>query len=127
MLLLDEMLWAETTGLYTFELVDEGNVTVEASQINTLTLTYYDWVTEAIINGRQNQNTLNANNVELVTPPDLPLVTTLSWLIQPEDTVILHPTQPWEIHVAVWRWSWAGLERLCCHQMAFGVRKLWPL
>ena len=127
MLLLDEMLWAETTGLYTFELVDEGNVTVEASQINTLTLTYYDWVTEAIINGRQNQNTLNANNVELVTPPDLPLVTTLSWLIQPEDTVILHPTQPWEIHVAVWRWSWAGLERHGGHQMAFGVRKLWPL
>ena len=124
MILLDEMLWQATSGIYSFELVDEENVTVEASQINSLSLSYYDWSDGTIINNRQNQNVLNANDVELITPPALPLVTTLSWLIQPEDTVILHPTQPWEIHVAVWRWSWAGLLRHGAHQMAFGVRTL---
>jgi hypothetical protein len=124
MLLLDELLWADTTGVYRFDLVDEADVTVNASQINELTLTYYDWVDGTIINGRENQNVLNANNVELITPPGSPIVTTLTWLIQQADTVILHPGQPWEIHVAIFRWSWAGMARRGAHQMAFGVRTL---
>jgi hypothetical protein len=124
MILLPEMLWEGTTGVYVFELVDEGNVTVEASQINTLTLTYCDWTDGMIINSRQAQNVLNANNVTLVTPPSLPLVTTLTWDIQVEDTVMVHPSLPWEVHVAVFRWSWAGMARFGAHLMAFGVRRL---
>jgi len=124
MLLLDELLWADTTGVYRFDLVDEVNATVDAAQVNELTLTYYDWVDGTIINGRENQNVLNANDVTLITPPDLPLVTTLEWVIQQADTVILHATMPWEIHVAIFRWSWAGMARHGAHQMAFGVRTL---
>lgn len=122
--LLPEMLWEATTGVYVFELVDEGNVTVDASQINELTLTYYDWADGTIINTRQDQNILNANNVTLITPPGLPLITTLTWDIQVADTAIVHPGLPWEVHVAVFRWSWAGMARHWGHQMAFGVRRL---
>ena len=56
-----------TTPVYAFEIVDEAGIAVDASQIASLTLTYYDAATERIINLRNGQNVLNLSNVTLVT------------------------------------------------------------
>ena len=50
--LLTKILFEQTTSLHTFEIVDENEEGIEGAQLTSLTLTYYDLVTGAILNNR---------------------------------------------------------------------------
>src|SRR2546421_8993806 len=106
----------KTTGIYPFELVDESNMGIDGAQIGTMTLTYYDKYTGQIINARQAQNVLNANNVTLVTVVGPPLVTTVTWLLQPLDTVLVDARHELEQHIALFEWTWASGTRRAAHE-----------
>src|SRR5215510_6697661 len=110
--LLLPMPWEATTSEYRFQLVDEHKEGIDSVGLTLMTLTYYalDLATRTrtILNGRQTQNVLNANNVTLVTVPGPPLVTTVTWLLQPADLAMQFPAETWELHEAAWRWAWDG-------------------
>jgi hypothetical protein len=124
MQLLEQFLYAQTTGLYTFLVVDEDGVPVDSAQVTSLTLTYYDVLSGAIINGRDNQDVLNTNDVTLVTDPGPPLVTTVTWSLQRADTLCLWPAFAWEQHGMIWRWTWSGGTRASALQRAIGIQAL---
>ena len=69
--------------VYTAQLQDENAVAIGSALINTLELSFFDLATATIINSRDAQNVLNANNV-VVTAGGL-----LTWTLQPADTAIL--------------------------------------
>lgn len=97
-----------TTALYSFALVDDAGEGIPLGMFTTFRLTYYDVGTETIINGRDDQDALNAHDVILVTDPGPPLVTTVTWALQPEDTIILNPLYPVEYRVIQFTWTWDG-------------------
>ena len=113
-----------TTPVYAFEIVDEAGVAVDASQIVTLTLTYYDKATEQIINLRDSEDVLNAGNVTLVTAVGPPIVTTVTWTLQPEDTILADPRRETEQHIALFEWTWDSGAKLMVHEVQFGVEQI---
>jgi hypothetical protein len=113
-----------TTGLYTFEVVDESDEGVDAAQITTMVLTYYDLVSGAMINSRDGQNVLNTNNVTLTTTIGPPLVTTVTWLLQPEDTVLVDMRRELEQHVALFQWTWDSGTRAAAHEVQFPIEQV---
>jgi hypothetical protein len=121
MQVLSALVYEGQTALYTFELVDEAEVPVAANQVNSLTLTYFDQSTGTVINNRDNQDVLNTSDVILITEAG---ITRLEWLMQPEDTAILHRDRAWEIHVVQFEWSWAGLQRFGLHRIGIGVQRV---
>ncbi|HEX6827148.1 MAG TPA: hypothetical protein VF077_12595 [Nitrospiraceae bacterium] len=125
MQILTPLLLAADTGLYTFALVDEAGAGIDGATLQSLTLTYYDQATAAIINAREHQNVLNANDVTVTTIGTLPpWTTTVTWELQPEDTVIFHPESAWEVHIVQFRWTWAGGQRTKSHRVGIGVEQL---
>lgn len=120
--LLSIPLFAQTTGVYTFQVVDEAGAGIDGAQLNSLTLTYYDLVTGAILNGRDAQNVLNTNNVTLTTGAGP--VTTVTWDIRPEDTVLYDGRRETEIHLALFQWAWAASTKHAAHRVQFGIEAL---
>ncbi len=114
----------QTTGIYTFEPVDESDVGIDGAQIGTMTLTYYDLYTRQIINGRQAQNVLNANNVTLVTVTGPPLVTTVTWILQPLDTILVDARHELEQHIALFEWTWASGAKKAAHEVQFPIEQV---
>lgn len=107
------------TGQYTATIVDNDGVTpLPAATLATFTLTLYvikQDGTTAIVNTRNVQNILNANNVT-VTPGGL-----VTWAIQVGDTTLIEAI-PYERHIALFQWTWAnGAGK---HEMALIVRNL---
>jgi hypothetical protein len=94
-----------STGQYTAVIVGNDGVTrLPAVTLSTLTLTLYvikQDGTQAVVNGRNVQNVLNANNVT-VDPNG-----NLTWAIQVGDTTLVENV-PNEIHRAVFAWTWAA-------------------
>ncbi len=96
---------------YTFTVTDsETGNKLPLSSIATLLCTqfYYnsadltaDSFHLATINGRYNQNVLNANDVTITTSG------TIVWLIQPEDTTKLNTALDDELHVALFTWMYS--------------------
>lgn len=126
MQILTPLLLEATTNFYAFEIVDEDGAPIDASQVNTLTLTYFDQVTSAILNGREHQDVLNTHDVTVSTTTDTTATpptthTIIEWMLQPEDTVCLHPTKTWEVHVAQFELQWAGQARVARHRIGIGV------
>ena len=113
-----------TTPVYVFEIVDEAGVAVDASQIATLTLTYYDKATEHIINSRDAEDVLNLGDVALVTDIGPPIVTTVTWTLQPEDTVIVDQRRETEQHIALFEWTWDSGAKAMAHEVQFGVEQI---
>lgn len=103
----------QETGLYRGKLVGNDGVTfLPASVLSTLTLTLYlinSDGTRTILNSRDAQNVLNANNVvvyeALQTAPDGSLYN-LEWTIQVGDSTILDDALPNERHIALFEWTW---------------------
>lgn len=124
MLFLPNLVLEHTSGYYTFTLVDETGAGVADTVLNTMTLTYYDQDMQAILNGRENQDCLNTNDVLLETVYTPEVLTTVAWDIQPLDAVIVHPTRTWEVHVAIFRWTWDASRREGVHEVSFGVEHL---
>ena len=113
-----------TTPVYVFEIVDEVGVAVDASQIATLTLTYYDKATERIINSRDAEDVLNLGDVALVTDIGPPIVTTVTWTLQPEDTVLVDQRREIEQHIALFEWTWNSGAKVMVHEVQFGIEQI---
>lgn len=93
----------KTTFLYTGTLVDENGVSLGPIDMSTLTVTLYDQDTGAIINGRNNQNALNANNFVLTANAS----GNLTWDSLPADSPIINLAKETEVHIALLQWTFA--------------------
>ena len=123
-ILLTETMFEGTTGYYTFDLVDEADQGLDAAFLDSLTLTLSDVDSQQVINTRLNQDVLNVNNGTVTTDPGPPLVTTMTFEIQPADTVILNPNRWAEYRLLHFRWSWDSGRRVGAHVVQFGVENL---
>ena len=91
-----------STAEYTAVLKDETGLVIPASVINTLTLTLTHVTalhvdTGTIINDRDEQNVLNANDVTVDSEGNL------VFALQTEDTAIQDETEPYEFHRATFQ------------------------
>ena len=85
----------KTNPTHEYTILDEdGN----ASQPTVFTLTYYNRATGTIINSRDGQNVLNANNVVITNG-------VMAWSMQVADTTIVDTTSVTELNVALWQWT----------------------
>lgn len=89
-----------TSGVITFTVEDESGSPVALAAVTTFTLTLYDRDTRQIINSRQNQNVLNANNVTMHATSGL-----VTWTVQPADMACVSERAQ-EIHVALFVITW---------------------
>lgn len=109
----------EESGSYTATIVgNDGATPLPAATLLTFTLTLYvikQDGTDQILNGRNLQNVLNANNVTVDA------VGQVVWTIQPADTVLVEAI-PFERHHALFEWTWAdGAGK---HEVILKVRNL---
>ncbi len=100
-------IFERTSGRYQAQLVSSDGVTpLPGTLLQTLRLTLYviaqDDLTLTIVNGRNKQSVLNQADVT-VSVEGL-----LTWTLQPADTTLVDPTLPFERHLALFEWTWAG-------------------
>ena len=98
-----------STAELSFYLMDDEGEFIALADINSLKLNYYDKKSNKFINGRNDQNVLNDNNVTVDSDGKV------TWNIQVEDTVISNEdlktrTQDIygyyeEIHIAKFAWT----------------------
>jgi hypothetical protein len=107
----------ETTGKYTAQLTDEDDNNIPLVSMSALTLTLYDFESGVIINLREDQDVLNANNVTVGSTG------VLTWVLQPEDNPILDDNLDVEIHVALFQGVYSGGKQLK-HETSIAVKNL---
>lgn len=107
----------DTTATLRLTLVDEDDVPVPASGLTALTLTYYDLDTLTILNDRQEQDILNANNVTMDSAG------VITWALQQEDTAIVSPALGIEWHRALFTWCWSSGNQ-GRHEVDIGIENL---
>ena len=96
---------ADTTPVYTANLVDEAGVAVSAAMLTTLTITVFNARTRAVVNSRDRQNALNANNVTVSAGG------VLTWSIQAADLAITAGDADSDLLVC-FEWTWnAGAKK----------------
>jgi len=122
--LLSNTLVEGTTGVYTFALADEAGSAIDPGFLDSLTLTAYDLDSNTIINNRDHQDILNANNGTVATDPGPPVATTVTLELQPADTVILDETRLKEYRILAFRWSWDNETRVAAHVVSFAVENV---
>lgn len=81
----DEVINERSMPTFSVKLRDSAKQPIPGSELVSLTLTYCDVETGEIINGRDEQNVLNQNNVTISEAG------VLAWLLQPADTAIVNP------------------------------------
>lgn len=86
-----------STGMYTVALVDDLAVAIGTARIDALTLSLANKADGATVNGRSDQDALNANNVTVSAGG------VLVYTVQPLDSVIVDPTLDYETHVATFK------------------------
>lgn len=91
----------KVTAIYTAQLVDEAGANISLSALVTLTLTLYDQVSGSILNGRDAQNVLNANNVAVSSTG------AVVWSLQPADNAIVNSAIDTELHIALFKGTYA--------------------
>lgn len=93
----------QASGRYTAVIVGEDEVTpIPGSTLTTLVLTLYviqSDGTDAVVNGRNQQNVLNANDVTVDESGNL------VWHIRKEDTTLVEDLRN-ERHIALFEWRW---------------------
>lgn len=89
------------SGVFTGTLLDVAGTAIPLANINSLTLTLTDASTGTIINSRNAQNVLNANNVTVNSTTGA-----MQWLIQPADTTMNNSLLSIEDHVATFTWTY---------------------
>lgn len=96
----------KATGLYTATIVGNDGVTpLPGATLSTLLLTLYAIKadgTDQVINGRNQQNVLNANNGTVSAGGRL------TWAIQTLDTTLVEDL-PFERHIALFEWTSPGV------------------
>lgn len=93
----------KATFKYTASLVDETGTPLGPTDLASLTATLYDQLTGAAINGRTNQNVLNANNFTLTTGPN-----NLNWDSPSADNPIINVTLETEVHILLLQWTYGA-------------------
>lgn len=92
-----------STGSYTGVITGNDGVTpLPLATISTMVLTLYAILTNGtvqIINGRNAQNILNANNVVISAGG------VMTWTVQTADTA-MQEVLPFERHIALFEWTW---------------------
>lgn len=107
-----------TTVRYTAKLVDDQGNAIPASSLTTMTLTVYDKKTGNILNSRDDQNVLNANNVTIDVNG------AFEWIIQPADLAIVNTNLANESHIALFEWSWNSGTRFGKQEIELSVKNL---
>lgn len=96
----------QSSGRYSATVTDESKSPLPASSLTTLMLTLYDVDTGTIINRRDGQDVLNANDVTVDGDGNL------IWSMKAEDSIIVdadaHPVGEKEKHIALFRWTYNG-------------------
>ena len=110
--------YERTTHVYRATLKDEDDAVVPASALSSLTLTLYADRPEDIINSRSQQDVLNTNNVTLSS------LGALVWIMQPADNAIVKTSRAYEMHVALFEWTYASGTKYGKHEVRFNVRNL---
>lgn len=90
------------TPRYTGTLRDEAGTVVPAASLSAARLTLYSVHSNAIVNGRSNQNVLNANDVTIGAAGEL------QWKLREADTLLIDVPKPVRGHykaVFVFEWS----------------------
>lgn len=96
----------KTTFTYTCYLVNEADQVIPLANISTLTLTLYNKADSSIVNSRNAQNVLNANNVTVHATSGL-----VTWSVQVEDTTLVSTSlAPGELeeHRFMFTWTHSG-------------------
>lgn len=101
-----------------FTLLDEDDVAVASSRLDSATLTLLDQKSQRVINGRQNQSVLNANQVTI--DPANGLVT---WASLPADNALQRQTAR-EWHIATFTFVWDSGTKSYAHQVFLHVNAL---
>ena len=111
----------KTTPRYTFTITDDELNPLPAASLTTLTLTLYvinaDG-TVTILNSRNAQNVLNANNVT-ISAQGLGV-----WSVQVLDTTMVVATLPFETRIALWQWTWSAGAKAGKHELNLVVKNL---
>ena len=97
---------------FRFNLIDsETGLPVGLSSISTILMTQFYYNTKigasdrfhlATINNRYNQNIKNLNDVTITASG------TVTWEVQPEDTILLNSSLEEELHVSLVAWIYSG-------------------
>lgn len=104
-----------------FHLLDENGDPILLADVDSLTLTLYDKATEDIINTRDEQDVLNANNVTAVNNAKGLLVT---WSVQPEDLAIQTATAFEEEHIGLFVIVWDSGQKQFQHEVRLKVANI---
>lgn len=104
-----------SSGVYSAQLLDEDGVAIPAATLTTLTLTLYVKETGDIINLRNAQNVLNANNVAVDSSGNL------VWTVQPADHAVVATGRKLERHRAVFDFTWNSGAKRDWHAVEFVV------
>lgn len=106
------------TAKYTATIQDESGTALASTDLTTLTLTLYDLASETILNSRNRQNVLNANNVII------DVAGVLTWTMQPADNVLVDTTAKQERHVALFEWTWDSGGKAGKYEVKIDVENL---
>lgn len=87
---------------YTGTLLDDQGDPVLKAALTTLTLTLYnaDTMDGAIVNDRDHQDALTADDITVGDTDG-----SITWTLAPEDTAILNPRRGHERHTALFEWT----------------------
>lgn len=93
--------------LFTGKIVDEAGSPIPGSSLSSLTLTLFNAADKSIINSRDDQNVLNANEVTVNESGDL------TWNSVAGDSPIVGSVGigQTEHHVAMFEWTWGSNRR----------------
>jgi hypothetical protein len=106
----------KSTATYKCALYDPAKVQVPKNQITGLQLTLIDKRTRAFINGREDQNVLDLNGVNIA------LDGTVTWEMSAQDNVIVNDEYSQEDHVAIFLFILSGGQHH--HTVIFTVKNL---
>lgn len=96
---------------YSADLKDQDGNPVGVANLTLARLTLYDRDTDTVLNERDDQDILNANDVTIedVTAGSTITRTRLVWALQPEDNVVIRQARlSGEPHLALFSFEWAG-------------------
>ena len=110
-----------TTPIFTVTLQDQTSAPIPLVALTTLTLTSYDVKTGTIINGRNAQSVLNANNGTYHATSGL-----FTWALQIADTARITAATRIEEHAALLQWSWDSGTKVGIDVTQYFVRDIGP-
>lgn len=91
----------QSSGDFTGTLKDAAGTAIPLANIVSCTLTLTNAADGSIVNSRNAQNVLNANNVTINSTTGA-----LRWLIQPADLTLVDSSVPVEEHIATFKWTY---------------------